>query len=100
MSSKISEKDKKIWEEFLSNNQKLIYNDIRKFGFIKFINRLDLDQNIHLKHLGPEPLSTKFNIGYFKNYIKGKENFLLQIIVSVENRIQIVVSMRTVFSYR
>ena len=69
------EKDKKhdrvIFD--LSNNQKLIYNDIRKFGFIKFINKLNLDQNIHLKHLGPEPLSAKFNIEYFKNYIKGKE---------------------------
>ncbi len=41
------EKDKKhdriIFE--LSNNQKLIYNDIRKFGFIKFINRKNLKQN-------------------------------------------------------
>ena len=43
----------------LSNNQKLIYNDIRKFGFIKFIKRVNLDQNTHLKYLGPEPLSTK-----------------------------------------
>jgi formamidopyrimidine-DNA glycosylase len=57
----------------LSNNQKLIYNDIRKFGFIKFIKRANLDQNIHLKHLGPEPLSAKFNMEYFKNYIMGKK---------------------------
>ena len=57
----------------LSNNQKLIYNDIRKFGFIKFIKRVNLNQNIHLKHLGPEPLSAKFNIEYFKNYIIGKK---------------------------
>ena len=69
------EKDKKhdrvIFD--LSNNQKLIYNDIRKFGFIKFIQQVDLHHNIHLKHLGPEPLSAKFNIDYFKNYIKGKK---------------------------
>ena len=57
----------------LSNNQKLIYNDIRKFGFIKFINRPNLEQNSHLKNLGPEPLSSKFNIEYFKNYIKQRE---------------------------
>jgi formamidopyrimidine-DNA glycosylase len=43
----------------LSNNQKLIYNDIRKFGFIKFIKRTNLSQNPHLKHLGPEILSNK-----------------------------------------
>ena len=69
------EKDKKHDRVIfnLSNNQKLIYNDIRKFGFIKFINRINLDQNVHLKHLGPEPLSTNFNMEYFKNYIMGKE---------------------------
>ena len=53
----------------LSNNQKLIYNDIRKFGFIKLIKQKNLNQNIHLKRLGPEPLSKQFNINYFKNYI-------------------------------
>ena len=61
------EKDKKhdriIFD--LSNNQKLIYNDVRKFGFIKFIESVNLYQNPHLKHLGPEPLSNKFNIRYF-----------------------------------
>ena len=58
------EKDKKhdriIFD--LSNDNKLIYNDIRKFGFIKFVKRVSLDQNIHLKHLGPEPLSTEFSV--------------------------------------
>ena len=69
------EKDKKHDRVIfnLSNNQKLIYNDIRKFGFIKFIKRVDLDRNAHLKDLGPEPLSTNFNMEYFKNYIAGKE---------------------------
>ena len=65
----------------LSNNQKLIYNDIRKFGFIKFIQRVNLNQNIHLKHLGPEPLSLKFNIDYFKNYIIGKERNIKNILM-------------------
>jgi len=77
------EKDKKhdriIFD--LSNNQKLIYNDIRKFGFIKFIKRANLDQNVHLKHLGPEPLSAKFNIGFFKNYIKGKKRNIKQLLM-------------------
>ena len=65
----------------LSNNQKLIYNDIRKFGFIKFIKKVNLDQNFHLKHLGPEPLSTKFNIKYFKNYIIGKKRTIKDILM-------------------
>ena len=77
------EKDKKhdhiIFD--LSNNQKLIYNDIRKFGFIKFIKPANLNHNLHLKYLGPEPLSAKFNIEYFKNYIKGKERTIKNILM-------------------
>ena len=76
-------KDKKhdriIFE--LSNNQKLIYNDIRKFGFIKFYNQANLEQNIHLKYLGPEPLSSKFNIRYFKNYIEGRQRVVKNILM-------------------
>ena len=64
-----------------SNNQKLIYNDIRKFGFIKLFNKYDLDNCPHLKNLGPEPLESKFNFHYFKKYIIGKKrnikNFLM-----------------------
>ncbi len=64
-----------------SNNQKLIYNDVRKFGFIKIIKNINLEQNVHLKHLGPEPLSAKFNFGYFKNYIKGKKRNIKNILM-------------------
>ena len=65
----------------LSNNQKLIYNDVRKFGFIKFIKQVNLDQNVHLKYLGPEPLSAKFNIRYFQNYIKAKERTIKDVLM-------------------
>ena len=56
----------------LKGNQKLIYNDIRKFGFIKFFNKKNLNKNLHLNNLGPEPLRQEFNFNYFKNYIAGK----------------------------
>lgn len=65
----------------LSKNRKLIYNDVRKFGFIKFVKQFNLDQNVHLKYLGPEPLSVRFNIRYFKNYIKGKERTIKDILM-------------------
>ena len=65
----------------LSNNEKLIYNDIRKFGFIKFTNQTDLKQNPHLKYLGPEPFSAEFNIRYFKNYIIGKERTIKDLLM-------------------
>ena len=65
----------------LSKNQKLIYNDIRKFGFIKFIKRTNLYQNAHLKNLGPEPLSAKFNSEYFKNFIIGRNRTIKDLLM-------------------
>ena len=65
----------------LSNNQKLIYNDVRKFGFIKVFKRNDLEKIIHIRNLGPEPLSTKFNISYFKNYILKRNRTIKDILM-------------------
>ena len=65
----------------LNNNLKLIYNDIRKFGFIKFLNKTELNQNLHLKNLGPEPLNKKFNLTYFKKYIIGKNRKIKNILM-------------------
>ena len=65
----------------LSNNQKLIYNDVRKFGFIKFFKRDNLDNIVHIKNLGPEPLSAQFNFQYFKNYILKRNRTIKDILM-------------------
>ena len=72
------EKDKKHDRVIfsLSNKQKLIYNDVRKFGFIKFLNKNQISKNIHLKKLGPEPLHAKFTFNYFKEYILNKNRVI------------------------
>ena len=64
-----------------SENKKLIYNDIRKFGFIKLFSKIDLYQNSHLKNLGPEPLSKKFNLIYFKKYLVGRNRTVKDILM-------------------
>ena len=46
----------------------LVYNDIRKFGFIKRIDQKNIMSLNHLSKLGCEPLSNKFSF----NYLKGK----------------------------
>tara|TARA_X000001036_G_C20522359_1_gene742647 strand:- start:158 stop:1024 length:867 start_codon:yes stop_codon:yes gene_type:complete len=48
---------------------KLVYNDIRKFGFLKVEKTKKLNLNSHLKKLGPEPLSKSFSFHYFKKKI-------------------------------
>ena len=65
----------------LSNNQKLIYNDVRKFGFIKIFKRDNLHKIAHIKNLGPEPLSIKFNMSYFKNYILNRNRTIKDILM-------------------
>ena len=65
----------------LNKSTKLIYNDVRKFGFIKLISTNRIAQNKHLILLGPEPLTQKFNEKYFKKKLskikKNLKNFLM-----------------------
>jgi len=53
---------------FLNKGFKLIYNDVRKFGFIKIFSSKKVHQCNHLRFLGPEPLSINYNIDYFNKY--------------------------------
>ena len=65
----------------LSNSVDLIYNDIRKFGFIKFFGTEIYKDNPHLKNLGPEPLEKNCNFKYFKKYINGKSRTVKDILM-------------------
>ena len=58
---------------FLKKNKKLIYNDVRRFGFIKVLKTRKLFENSHFRSLGPEPLSKNFNVQYFKKKILNKK---------------------------
>ena len=79
----INKKDKKhdriIF--FLQGNQKLIYNDIRKFGFIKLYNIKNFNKITHLQNLGPEPLNSGFNLRYFQKYISGRKRKIKDILM-------------------
>ena len=63
------------------NGTKLIYNDVRKFGFIKFELNDNLKNNSHLKILGPEPLKSVFNFKYFKSYINGRNTIIKNLLM-------------------
>ena len=49
----------------------MIYNDTRRFGFIKFYTEQEFLKSSHFIHLGVEPLSTSLNFRYFKEKNKG-----------------------------
>ncbi len=60
---------------------KIIYNDVRKFGFVKVFKNQDIDYSSHLKYLGPDPLSSNFTEKYLSNLLpkvkKNIKNFLM-----------------------
>ena len=57
----------------LNNNCTLIYNDVRRFGFFKLYENLDLEKITFLKKLGPEPFSNLFDVKYFIKFIKNRQ---------------------------
>jgi len=57
----------------LSNGFTLIYNDVRRFGFLKLYDHVNLKKISFLKKLGFEPFSKKFNSTYFKKKINSKK---------------------------
>ena len=63
------------------NKSKLIYNDVRKFGFVKVILNKDIPNEKHLKILGPEPFDKLYNFDYFKNYISGKKRTIKDLLM-------------------
>jgi formamidopyrimidine-DNA glycosylase len=58
---------------FFNKKINLIYNDVRKFGFIKIFSSKAIFNCNHLVSLGPEPLSDNFNFSYFDRYILNKK---------------------------
>jgi len=51
---------------------KFIYNDPRRFGFIKILSSKK-NLEVYFNKIGPEPLSYKFTIKYIYTYLKNKE---------------------------
>ena len=57
---------------FFFKKFQLIYNDPRRFGFIKIINSKK-KLEIFFNRVGPEPLDNKFKINYICDYFRGKK---------------------------
>ena len=66
---------------FLQDKKKLIYNDVRKFGFFKFFEKDKYESNAHLINLGPEPLKKNFNLNYLKNYVYKRNRSIKNILM-------------------
>ena len=63
---------------FMNRGIKLIYNDVRKFGYIKIIKTNNINQSNHFNKLGPEPFAKSLNIEYFKKIKKKRQNIKIK----------------------
>jgi formamidopyrimidine-DNA glycosylase len=57
-----------------SNGKHLAFCDSRKFGKVTLINEENLESNLHLKNIGPEPLEENFYFENFKERLYSKPN--------------------------
>ena len=59
---------------YFGKGLKLVYNDVRKFGFLKLLKSKNILRSDHLKFLGPEPLTKKFNFNYVVKFFLRNKN--------------------------
>ena len=56
----------------LDDSSRLVYNDPRRFGMVRLVERAALASTAELKGLGPEPLSREFNADYLAAKARGR----------------------------
>lgn len=60
----------------MSSGPSVIYNDPRRFGFMKIFARSEIDQEPFLKDIGPEPLGNAFDAAMLAGATAGKKTSL------------------------
>ena len=66
---------------YLNKGLKLIYNDVRKFGFLRLFKNSNVYNCKHLKFLGPEPLTKKFNLSYIIKYFLNRKTSIKKVLM-------------------
>jgi len=61
-----------------SDQSWLYFNDIRKFGWIKLLTDLQLQDYFEKLKLGPEPFSKEFSLDYFKQKIASRPKAIIK----------------------
>jgi formamidopyrimidine-DNA glycosylase len=60
----------------MSSGATVTFNDPRRFGFMKLVPRIKLEQEPHLRNLGPEPLGNEFDAKLLAQACHGKKTSL------------------------
>jgi len=56
-----------------TDGSSLVYNDIRRFGLMDFVQKNELEKHKLFVNLAPEPLTQDFNTDYLYNILKNKK---------------------------
>jgi formamidopyrimidine-DNA glycosylase len=72
--SKLSAHDHIVFH--MSNGATITFNDPRRFGFMKLVPRKTLEDEPHLRELGPEPLANSFDAAALAEACAGKKTSL------------------------
>ncbi len=57
----------------MSSGKAVVFNDVRRFGFMELVPAGDADHHPALSALGPEPLSADFNAAFLARALKGRK---------------------------
>ena len=69
----------------MSSGTSVIYNDPRRFGFMKIFARKDIDHEPFLKDIGPEPLGNAFDAAMLAGALAGKKTSLKAALLDQRN---------------
>ncbi|MDZ7798181.1 MAG: bifunctional DNA-formamidopyrimidine glycosylase/DNA-(apurinic or apyrimidinic site) lyase [Patescibacteria group bacterium] len=59
---------------YFTDQTKLYFNDMRKFGYLKLFNKTELEKELKRLDFGPEPLSSDFRLKNFREILKKRKN--------------------------
>ena len=65
----------------LDDGSRLVYNDPRRFGLMKFIARGERESIAELKDLGPEPFASEFNAEYLWRVTRGRKGAIKNLLM-------------------
>jgi formamidopyrimidine-DNA glycosylase len=66
---------------YLSNGKTMELCDTRKFAKVTLIETAKMNESIHLKDIGPEPLEKEFTFPIFKDQINKKPNGKIKLVL-------------------
>jgi formamidopyrimidine-DNA glycosylase len=80
MADKLPDKTTRVVFEFISGD-KLFFNDMRKFGWIRLVPTHEVGQDVLIARLGPEVLSSEFTLSYLRTILARRPRTVIKALI-------------------